>query len=108
MKWDAQSDVDLDVLEPDGSTVNHGHSRSKCGAVYLYDNTTGRGPEHYLLHKAVPGKYKVGVHLHGGTPSVAEVEVILFEETPRERRLKATVRLEGKVTAVWPLEFELP
>ena len=108
LRWNAASDVDLDVLEPDGSTVNHGHSRSKCGAVYLYDNTQGHGPEHYLLHKGVPGKYRVGVHLHGGTPSVAEVEVILFEETPRERRLKATVTLGGSVTAAWPLDFEFP
>jgi Ca-activated chloride channel family protein len=96
------------VKEPGGAVVYHTEPKSPAGGLYLYDNTTGRGPEHYLLHKAVPGKYKVGVHLHGGTPSVAEVEVILFEETPRERRLKATVRLEGKVTAVWPLEFEVP
>lgn len=108
MKWNAQSDVDLDVREPDGETVNHGHPISKHGGLYAFDNTQGRGPEHYTLVKAPPGKYLVGVHLHGTTPSIAEIEVILFEETPRERRLTARVELSGARTAQWPLEFEIP
>jgi tetratricopeptide (TPR) repeat protein len=108
MKWDADSDVDLDVTEPGGETVNHNHARSQIGAVYPFDNTTGRGPEHYTLLKAPRGRYRVGVHLHGSTPSVAEVEVILFEETPRERRLKSQVRLDSTTSQAWPLEFDLP
>ncbi|HZL71108.1 MAG TPA: tetratricopeptide repeat protein [Planctomycetota bacterium] len=108
MKWDAVSDVDLDVTEPGGETVNHHLPKSKHGALYPFDNTQGRGPEHYTLSKAPTGKYRVGVHLHGSTPSVAEIEVILFEDTPRERRLTARVELNGKLTASWPLEFEIP
>jgi len=108
MKWDAMSDVDLDVTEPGGETVNHGHARSKNDAFYPFDNTQGHGPEHYSLFKAPPGKYKVGVHLHGSTRSVAEIEVILFEETARERRLTAKVELTGSTSVAWPIEFEIP
>jgi Flp pilus assembly protein TadD len=108
LKWNVASDVDLDVTEPSGETVNHGHAMSKSGAWYPFDNTQGHGPEHYLLAKAPPGKYRVGVHLHGMTASIAEIEVILFEETPKERRLTAKVELSGSKTAFWPLEFEIP
>lgn len=108
MTWDAMSDVDLDVTEPGGETVNHGQPRSKAGAVYAFDNTQGRGPEHYTLPKAPAGKYRVGVHLHGRTPSTADIEVILFEETPKERRLKAQVKLDGSKATEWPLEFDIP
>ena len=108
LTWDAMSDVDLDVTEPGGETVNHGYSRSKSGAIYTVDNTQGKGPEHYTLLKAPPGKYRVGVHLHGSTASRAEIEVILFEDTPRERRLTATVTLSGAQAIAWPLEFVVP
>ena len=108
LKWDADSDVDLDVTEPGGETVNHGNSRSKNGAIYIFDNTRGRGPEHYTLKTAVKGKYKVGVHLHGSTKSKVEIEVILFEDSSREKRLSARVELDGTSLAQWPLEFEIP
>ncbi|HEU4338509.1 MAG TPA: hypothetical protein VFS19_00450 [Planctomycetota bacterium] len=108
MTWDAHSDVDLDVTDPKGETVNHGHRQSASGAIYPFDNTQGRGPEHYVLHKAPKGKYRVGVHLHGQTTSKVKIEIILFEDTPRERRLSAHAELGGKKTEAWPIEFDVP
>ena len=108
MTWDASSDVDLDVAEPGGEIVNHSHAKSASGAVYHYDNTQGRGPEHYTLRVAPRGKFRVGVHLHGSTPSKVEITVILFEETSRERRITKRVDLHGKAASAWPIEFEIP
>lgn len=108
MRWDAASDVDLDVTDPRGETVNHGNARSKAGAFYSFDNTTGYGPEHVTLKLAPKGKYRVGVHLHGSIRSSVEIEVILFEETPRERRIRERVVLDGGHSQLWPIEFEIP
>lgn len=108
MTWDASTDVDLDVTEPGGETINHGKPRSRSGAIYHYDNTQGLGPEHYTLRSAPKGNYKVGAHLHGSGRSTVDIEVILFEETARERRLKGRVTLDGKTRETRVLEFEVP
>jgi uncharacterized protein YfaP (DUF2135 family) len=108
MRWDAASDVDLDVTDAKGETVNHGNARSSDGAFYHFDNTTGYGPEHVTLKNARKGKYRVGAHLHGSIRSAVEIEVILFEETPRERRIRERIVLDAGHTQSWPIEFEIP
>jgi len=108
MKWDAESDVDLDVAEPGGEVVNHGNMRSRSGGVYHFDNTRGRGPEHYTLPLAPKGTYSVGAHLHGTTRSEVEIEVILFEDTPRERRIRDRFVLDPSATQRRALEFTVP
>ena len=108
MKWDAESDVDLDVVEPGGEVVNHGNMRSRSGGVYHFDNTRGRGPEHYTLSLAPKGTYSVGAHLHGTTRSEVEIEVILFEDTPRERRIRDRFVLDPSATQRRALEFTVP
>jgi tetratricopeptide (TPR) repeat protein len=94
MTWDAMSDVDMDILEPDGSRINHANRDSKVGGQYYVDNTQGMGPETYTLVTAKPGKWRVGAHLHGGGKSTVKFVVILFEDTPREQRFEDTVVLE--------------
>jgi len=108
MKWDAESDVDLDVAEPGGEVINHGNARSKLGGIYHFDNTRGRGPEHYTLPLAPKGTYSVGAHLHGSTRSEVEIEVILFEDTPRERRIRDRFVLDKATTHRRALEFTVP
>jgi uncharacterized protein YfaP (DUF2135 family) len=63
--WDAASDVDLDVIEPGGEHVDHGHPHSKAGGHYYVDNTKGYGPEAYTLPAVAPGTYRIGADLHG-------------------------------------------
>jgi tetratricopeptide (TPR) repeat protein len=94
MTWDAASDVDLDVLEPDGTLINHNNRVSKVGGVYITDNTTGYGPETYTLGQAPRGTWRVGAHLHSGMRSTVKFVTILFEGTPREERLENSVVLE--------------
>ena len=93
MSWDAMSDVDLDVIEPDGTRINHGNRDSKIGGKYSADNTRGLGPEHYTLLKARPGTWRIGAHLHGSTKSTVKFVVILYEDTPKEERREETIVL---------------
>jgi tetratricopeptide (TPR) repeat protein len=93
--WDAACDVDLDVIEPGGSTVNHGNPSSKSGGRYSVDVIPGYGPETYTIKEAVPGTYRVGAHLHGGTRTTVKFVVLLYEDTPREVRREETLVLDG-------------
>jgi tetratricopeptide (TPR) repeat protein len=94
MTWDAASDVDLDVLEPDGTRINHANRVSKVGGVYLTDNTKGYGPETYTLGQATSGIWRVGAHLHSGMKSKVKFVTLVFEGTPKEERHEDTVVLE--------------
>lgn len=94
MTWDAMTDVDLDIYEPDGTRINHQNRVSKIGGTYYADNTTGLGPETYTLSNAPKGTYRIGAHLHKGSKSVVKLTVILFEDTPVEERREATLTLE--------------
>ena len=94
MTWDARSDVDLDVFEPGGEHVEHGHPHSKSGGHYYVDNTQGFGPETYTMPAAAPGTYRIGAHLHGDVRSTVKFVVILYEDTPREERREETLVLD--------------
>ncbi len=94
MTWDAMSDVDLDVYEPDGTRINHNNRYSKVGGTYFTDNTKGLGPETYTVYQARPGTYRVGAHLHSGGKSTVKFITLLYEDTPREERREETVILE--------------
>jgi tetratricopeptide (TPR) repeat protein len=101
MTWDAMSDVDMDIYEPDGTRINHANKISKFGGAYYTDNTQGKGPETYTLSKASKGTWRVGAHLHSGARSTVKFIVILFEDTPKEERREETIVLEksgGEVT----------
>jgi hypothetical protein len=53
------TDVDLHVIEPSGDTVYYSNRNSDIGGLLPYDNTSGFGPEVYLLKDAVSGTYTV-------------------------------------------------
>jgi hypothetical protein len=94
MTWDVLSDVDMDIVEPDGTRINHANRISKVGGSYYEDNTKGMGPETYTLARATPGTWRVGAHLHSGAKSTVKFVVILFEDTPKEQRFEDTVVLD--------------
>jgi tetratricopeptide (TPR) repeat protein len=109
MTWDAMSDVDLDVIEPDGSRINHANRNSKLGGKYSDDNTRGLGPEYYTLEKATPGTWKIGAHLHGQVKSTVKFTVILHEDTPKEERRGETITLtQGSDTPVFIRDLVIP
>jgi tetratricopeptide (TPR) repeat protein len=94
LSWDVDGDVDLDVQEPGGELVFHGHASSSPGGRYYVDDIRGRGPETYTLAAAPKGTYQVGIHLHGDRHVTARVEIVLFEGTSKERRWTETATLD--------------
>ncbi len=53
------TDLDLHVIEPSGNVVYYRNPNSDIGGKLPYDNTSGFGPEVYLLKNAVNGTYMV-------------------------------------------------
>lgn len=68
--WDTdETDIDLHVLEPDGTMVYYGNQTSVHGGRLDVDDTDGFGPEHYTLgempgDRPLPGKYTVWVNFY--------------------------------------------
>jgi uncharacterized protein YfaP (DUF2135 family) len=60
LTWDGFGDIDLHLILPDGEDCYFGR-RSVGGATLDFDNTVSDGPEHIVIEKAAPGKYKVQV-----------------------------------------------
>ena len=91
ISWNTDAtDVDLWVIEPDGTKVFYSNKRSKSGGELSEDQTQGYGPERYRIAKAQGGEYKIVVHnfrpnpnLLGGETHV-HVVVTRYAGTPRE------------------------
>lgn len=108
MTWDTKTDIDMDVVEPSGEQVHHGHAGSKAGSKYWVDNTQGHGPETYTLAKAPAGKYKIGAHYHSGSgKTTVKFTIILFEETDRERRIEQELIFEKSGEQKFLAEVEI-
>lgn len=108
--WDAALDVDLDVVEPGGSTVNHGNPVSSTGGRYAVDvlASPGYGPETYALPRIVPGTYKIGAHLHGEGRTTVRFVIFVHEGTSREKRSERTLVLERSGQQLFVSDLVLP
>ncbi len=101
ISWNTDAtDVDLWVIEPDGTKVFYSHNRSASGGELSQDQTQGYGPERYRIAKAQAGTYKVIVHyfqpnlnLLAGETHV-HVNVTRFAGTPQETTQRHTVILK--------------
>jgi tetratricopeptide (TPR) repeat protein len=63
ISWNTDAtDVDLWVIEPDGTKCFYSNARTKNGGQLSQDQTQGYGPERYHVAKAMPGVYTVVVH----------------------------------------------
>jgi hypothetical protein len=94
------TDVDLWVIEPDGTKVFYSQPRSKQGAELSQDQTQGYGPERYQLPRADHGTYRVIVHYFRPNPNLlageTHVQAIItrFAGTPKETVERRTVVLK--------------
>lgn len=101
ISWNTDNtDVDLWVVEPDGTKCFYGHNRTTLGGQLSQDQTQGYGPERYAIAKAPPGEFVVLVHnfrtnpnLLGGETNV-QVVVTKFAGTEREEVKRYTVILK--------------
>jgi hypothetical protein len=112
--WNTDNtDVDLWVIEPDGTRVFYQAPNSASGGRLSADQTQGYGPERYHLARARKGEYKVLVHYFRANPNLlggeTHVQVVLtrYAGTAREKVQRRTVilRREGDQVTVARLTF---
>jgi tetratricopeptide (TPR) repeat protein len=72
-------DIDLWVIEPDGTKCYYGHKETALGGKLWWDITDGLGPELYHMQKASRGEYVVAVHYYGNnSPRLAVPTALLL------------------------------
>jgi uncharacterized protein YfaP (DUF2135 family) len=71
ISWNTDdTDVDLWVIEPDGTKVFYSNRKSRTGGELSQDMTQGYGPERYQIEKAQEGAYTVVVHYFRPNPNL--------------------------------------
>jgi tetratricopeptide (TPR) repeat protein len=100
ISWNTDAtDVDLWVIEPDGTKCFYSHNRTKNGGELSQDQTQGYGPERYQVQTAIPGVYTVIVHYFAANANLlggeTHVNVIVAKHagTPEEQVERHTVIL---------------
>src|SRR6185437_877697 len=101
ISWNTDAtDIDLWVIEPDGTKCFYSHNRTRSGGELSQDQTQGYGPERYRIAKAQPGVYTIIVHYFGvnrnllGGETHVNVNVTRFAGTPKETSERQTVILK--------------
>ena len=101
MAWDADAtDVDLHVLEPSGEEAAYDHNRTTIGGVVSKDFTQGYGPEEYLVHRAIPGPFRIFAHYYGSRQQTvigaATITATVFTDfgRPTEKKQVLALRLD--------------
>jgi hypothetical protein len=114
ISWNTDAtDVDLWVIEPDGTKCFYSHNKTKNGGELSQDQTQGYGPERYRVAKALPGEYKIVVHYFATNPNLlggethVNVLVTRFAGTPQETTERRTVILKkhGEEVEVCKVKF---
>ena len=115
ISWNTDdTDVDLWVIEPDGTKCFYGHRQTKNGGELTQDVTQGYGPERYQMIKARSGEYAIKVHYYSGprNPQIAETHVNVVVRrnagTPQEVSQRYTVILRNRndLVDVCRMKFE--
>jgi Ca-activated chloride channel homolog len=71
ISWNTDAtDVDLWVLEPDGTKCFYQHRQTASGGELSEDQTQGYGPERYQIRQAQPGVYTIIVHYFRANPNL--------------------------------------
>jgi hypothetical protein len=104
--WNSDNtDVDLWVLEPDGTKCFYQNRKTPNGGELSEDCTQGYGPERFQAEKAVEGEYRIAVNYYAANPNLVagetHVQVIITRHagTPDEESVRRTVVLKkGKDT----------
>ena len=107
ISWNTDAtDVDLWVIEPNGTKCFYSQPRTPGGGELSQDQTQGYGPERYQIPRAAPGEYRVLVHYYRMNPNLlageTHVNVVVTRHagTPREVVERHTVILKKPNEAV--------
>jgi hypothetical protein len=103
ISWNTDAtDVDLWVIEPDGTKVFYSRPHSAAGGELSKDQTQGYGPERYHIAHARPGTYQVLVHYFRTNPNLlggethVRVTVTNHAGTAQETTRQYTVLLKQR------------
>jgi hypothetical protein len=112
ISWGDKTDVDLWVIEPNGTRCYYNNIKTANGGHLFRDITEGPGSEEYQITGGMAGTYKIAVNLYGRhsvPPGVTRVtgEIITNPGTPAERRQPFTVNLStaGQTIEVGSVPF---
>jgi hypothetical protein len=114
ISWNTDAtDVDLWVIEPDGTKVFYQAKTSKNGGQLSADMTQGYGPERYVAPKALAGEYTIIVHYYRANPNLlggethVDVSVTRNAGAANERQQRHTVILkkQGEQVEVCKVKF---
>lgn len=101
ISWNTDAtDVDLWVIEPDGTKCFYQNPRTNSGGQLSQDQTQGYGPERYQIAHAQHGTYSVLVHYYAanrnllGGETHVNVVITRFAGTPQETTERHTVILK--------------
>ncbi|GBU26140.1 hypothetical protein R83H12_02833 [Fibrobacteria bacterium R8-3-H12] len=74
------TDIDLHVTDPNGEECYYKHRLTAIGGRVSGDNTSGYGPEQFLLKRAVKGKYRIFVDYYNDTKVTADGPATVMAE----------------------------
>ncbi len=101
ISWNTDNtDVDLWIMEPDGTKCFYQNQKTSSGGQLSQDQTQGYGPERYQVVKALPGVYTVIVHYYRADANLlageTHVNVLVTKHagTPEEVVERHTVLLK--------------
>jgi uncharacterized protein YfaP (DUF2135 family) len=109
INWNTRTDVDLWVEEPGNHKCWYRNRTTANGGTLLEDNTTGFGPEHYVLARAEPGNYVIKVNYFSG-PRNARVEpttvtVVVTKGEGQPQTFTAVLNNRGETKTVHTVRF---
>ncbi len=114
ISWNTDAtDVDLWVIEPDGTKCFYQHNRTKSGGELSQDQTQGYGPERYQVVKALKGRYRILVNYFATNQNLlagethVNVVVTKFAGTLHEETQRHTVvlRKQGEEAEVCEVDY---
>jgi hypothetical protein len=103
MAWDTDNtDMDLHVIEPNGTEAYFGNRRTEMGGLVSRDFRNGYGPEEYMLKVAPPGLFKITTNYFGGQevssltgPTTLLLSIFTNYGRPNQTANLTTIRLQG-------------
>ena len=117
INWNkSATDIDLWVTDPDNEKCYYSHPQTTAGGRISDDQTSGYGPEQFMLRKAYKGKYTIQVNYYGDNqfklsgPATVQAEIYMYYGTKKEQRKLVTLQMnasgENKVELIGDFTFE--
>jgi tetratricopeptide (TPR) repeat protein len=97
LNWQGDTDLDLHVSEPTGSTCSPLHRQTIGGGVLIGDSLADMTSETYLAAEGFSGEYEIEIEKVWGHPlnNKAQLKIIRHQGAPEEREQLLTVELKS-------------